>query len=75
MQKKLFFIFFLNWEKSRSPDTAKSTFQNPKISSLIGRTWKYSLGATQKIPVLNLWMNWDNLCPKFTVENKIDNLK
>ena len=31
---------------------------------------------TQKIPVLNLWMNWENSCPNLSlaVENKIGNL-
>ena len=28
-----------------------------------------------KIPMLNLWMSWENLCPNlsFTVENKMEN--
>ena len=31
---------------------------------------------TQKIPVLNLWRNWENSCPNLSlaVENKIGNL-
>ena len=58
----------MNWEKSRSP--ARATFRNPKISLLIGKT------NTQKIPIWNLWRNWENLylCLSFTVENKIGNL-
>ena len=38
IQKILIFIFFLNWEKLRSPTTA--TFKNPKISLLIGTNLK-----------------------------------
>ena len=32
---------------------------------------------TQKIPILNLWMNWENSCPNLilAVENKIGNLR
>ena len=58
----------MNWEKSRSP--ARATFRNPKISLLIGKT------NTQKIPIWNLWRNWENLYPyvSFTGENRIDNL-
>ena len=31
---------------------------------------------TQKIPVLNLWRNWENSCPNLSlaVKNKIGNL-
>ena len=36
--KTIIFIFFLNWEKLRSP--ARATFKNPKISLLIGKNVK-----------------------------------
>ena len=69
----------------RSPD--RVTFKNLKVSLWIGNNLEVSLWVrknlevksktnTQKIPVLNLWMNWEKLCPNlsFTVENKIGNL-
>ena len=68
-------IFFINLEKSRSP--ARATFKNPKISLLIGKNLEVQPKTnTQKIPIWNLWRNWENLYPylSFTAENKIDNL-
>ena len=64
----------MNW-KLTSP--ARATFKYPKISWLIGKNLELQPNInTQKIPILNLWMNWKNLCPNlsFTVENKIGNL-
>ena len=65
----------MNWEKSRSP--ARATFKNPKIFLLIGKNLEVQPKTnTQKIPIWNLWRNWENLYPylSFTVENKIGNL-
>ena len=65
----------MNWEKSRSP--ARATVKNPKISLLIGKNLEVQPKTnTQKIPILNLWRNWENLCPylSFTVDNRISNL-
>ena len=65
----------MNGEKSRSP--ARATFKNPKISLLIGKNLEVQPKTnTQKIPIWNLWRNWENLYPylSFTVENKIGNL-
>ena len=65
----------MNWKKLRSP--ARARFKNPKIPWLIGKNLEMQLNTnTQKIAILNLWMNWKNLCPNlsFTVENKIGNL-
>ena len=65
----------MNWEKSRSP--ASATFKNPKISLLIEKNLEVQPKTnTQKIPIWNLWRNWENLYPylSFTAENKIDNL-
>ena len=65
----------MNCEKLRSP--TRATFKNLKISSLIGRKLKFQHKVnTQKIRILNLWMNWGNLCPNlsFTVQNGVDNL-
>ena len=56
---------------------AKATFKNPKISLLIGKNLEVQPKTnTQKIPIWNLWRNWENLYPylRFTVENKIGNL-
>ena len=56
---------------------AKATFKNPKISLLIGKNLEVQPKTnTQKIPIWNLWRNWENLYPylSFTVENKIGNL-
>ena len=63
-------------EKSRSP--ARATFKNPtKISLLIEKNLEVQPKTnTQKIPIWNLWRNWENLYPylSLTVENKICNL-
>ena len=62
----------MNWENSRSP--ARATFENPKISLLIGKNREVQPKTNnQKIPIWNLWKKWENLCPylNFTVENKI----
>ena len=62
----------MTWEKMRSPDRA--TLKNPKIFLQIGKNLEVQPKAnTQKIPILNLWMNWEKLCPNlsFTVEKKI----
>ena len=65
----------MNREKQRSP--ARATFKNPKISLLIEKNLEVQPKTnTQKIPIWNLWRNWENLYPylSFTAENKIDNL-
>ena len=52
---------------------ARATFKNPKISLLIGKNLEVQPNTnTQKIPTLNIWMNWENLCPNlsFTAENR-----
>ena len=56
IQKSQFFIFFMNWKKLRSPPRAR--FKNPKISLLIEKKLKVQPKTnTQKIPILNPWMN------------------
>ena len=65
----------MNWEKLESP--ARATFKNPKLSLLNGKIFEVQPKTnTQKMPILNLWINWENVCPniRFTVENKISNL-
>ena len=64
----------MNW-KLTSP--ARATFKYPKMSQLIGKNLEVQPNInTQKMPILNLWMNWKNLSPNlsFTVENKIGSL-
>ena len=52
----------MNRKKLRSP--ARATFKNPKISWLTGKNLEIQPTTNiQKIPILNLWMNWKNLCP------------
>ena len=62
------------WKKLRSP--ARATLKNPKISLLIRKDQRQPKTNTQKITNLDLWINWQNVCPNlsFTVENKIGNL-
>ena len=69
-----FSYFFMNWEKLGS--SARATFKNPTTSLLIGKNWEVQPKTnTQKIPILNLWMNWENVCLNlsFTIENKTIN--
>ena len=69
--KKFNFPSFYELRKMRS--LARATFKNPKISLLIGKNLEVQPKTnTQKIPTLNLWMNWENLCSNlsFTVENR-----
>ena len=52
---------------------ARATLKNPKMSFLIGKNLQVQPKTnTQKIPTLNLWMDWESLCPNlsFTVENR-----
>ena len=52
---------------------ARAIMKNPKISLLIGKNLEVQPKTnTQKIPTLNLWMDWEKLCPNlsFTVENR-----
>ena len=52
---------------------ARATLKNSKISLLIGKNSEVQPKTnTQKIPPLNLWMDWENLCPNvsFIVENR-----
>ena len=55
-----------------------------KLFSELGKIWKCNLGFSKNsnfpslltgYQILNLWMNWEKLCPKFsfTVENKMEN--
>ena len=65
----------MNCEKLGSP--ARATFKNPRFFLSNGKIFKVQPKTnSQKIPILNLWMNWENFCPnlRFTVENKIGNL-
>ena len=69
--KSLIFHLFHALGKMRSLTGA--TFKNSKISLLIGKNLEVQPKTnTQKIPTLNLWMNWENLCSNlsFTVENR-----
>ena len=51
----------MNWEKLGS--SARATFKNLRISLLIGKNWEVQPKTnTQKIPILNLWMNLENVC-------------
>ena len=69
-------IFNLFHELGKIP--ARATFKDINFQSLyeMGKTWRYSLSPESKAPILNLQMNWGNLCPNlsFTDENKIVNL-
>ena len=69
-----FLFFFMIWKKLRSP--ARARLKNPKISLLIRKDQRQPRINTQKITILDLWINWQNVCPNlsFTVENKIGNL-
>ena len=50
-------MFFINWEKLRSP--ARAAFKKPKICLQIGKGVEVQHKAnTQKFSTLNLWMNW-----------------
>ena len=63
----------MNWKKLRCPDRA--TF--PKSLCKLGKNFQVQPKTnTQKIPILNLWVNWKKLYPNFSfaVENKISNL-
>ena len=65
----------MNWEKLRNP--VRATFKHLKISLLIGTKLKFQPRIdTQKIPILNLWMNWGNVCPNlsFPFQNGVSNL-
>ena len=65
----------MNWGRLRM--SAKTTFKNHKTTLLIGKNLEVRPKTnTQKFPILNLWMNWENVCPNlsFTVKNKISNL-
>ena len=65
----------MNWEKLGSP--ARAAFKNPKLFLSNGKIFKVQPNTnTQNIPILNLWMHWENFCPilRFTVENQIGNL-
>ena len=43
--------------------SARATLKNPTISLLTEKNWEVQpKTSTQKIPNLNLWMNWENLC-------------
>ena len=68
-QKIQFYIFFVTWEKMRSPDRA--TFKILKISL----NWE-KLGITVQDLIYNLWLDCEklHLNLSFTVENKIGNL-
>ena len=74
-QKYQFSNFLMNWGKFGS---AICAFQKSRFSSFMN--WenlvKIYIAQDQhfKIQILNLWMNWENLCPNlsFIVENKMD---
>ena len=77
LQKSKFLNSLVNWEKResatqaymRSPD--KATFKTPQLPLSNGTNLDVQPKANiQKIPILNLWMNWQNVCPNlsFTVE-------
>ena len=71
IQEIQFSIFVMNWVKLQSPE--KATFKNPKISLWIWKNLEIQPKInTQKIPILNVWMNWEKSCPNlsFTVQNK-----
>ena len=76
----LLFIFLKNWQSDYKLGplqtycvwktlraTLRATFKNAKISLWIGIIWNCSLRTTLKIPVLNLYINWENLCPNLSV--------
>ena len=73
MQPRLKFKKFNFHELGKMRSLARATFKNPKISLLIEKNLKVQPKTnSQKIPALNLWMNWENLCHNlsFTVENR-----
>ena len=58
----------MNWEKFRSP--ARAILKSSKILWEFGKNLKVRPETNvQKILILNLWMNWERLCPNlsFTV--------
>ena len=63
----------MNWGKLGSP--AGATFKIPNSLCELEKTRKYSL-TLKKVQSLNLWINWQKLCPNsgFTADNKIGNL-
>ena len=68
--------FLMNWWKF---ECAIWAIQKSKFSSLLwtGKNLKVYTAQDQhfKIQILNLWINWEKLCPNFsfTVENKMGN--
>ena len=71
-KKQQIFIFFKDWEKLRS--STRAIFKNPELSLSNKKILEVQPKSdTQKTPILNLWMNWENFCcnVSFTVENKI----
>ena len=54
-------------------------FKNPNFPSLLGAGKNLEIYTAQhqhfEIELLNLWMNWENLCPNlgFTVEKTMGN--
>ena len=59
------------------PALAKVASKNPKISLWTGKNLEVQPETnSQKLPILNLWMNWEKLCTNlsFTIENKIGTL-
>ena len=64
----------MNWEKLGSP--ARATLKNTKISLLVGKNLEVQpKDNTQKIPILNLWGNCENLCPNLSFTIVIRNGK
>ena len=57
----------MNWEKS-----GNAVWACIQKSRNLFVNWEKlgSIRSTQKIPILNLWMTWQKVCPTFAVENK-----
>ena len=76
-QKLQFSNFLVNWGKFGN--AISKLFKNPNFLSLlwIGKNFEIYTAPDQhfKTHMLNLWMNWENVCPNltFTVEKKMGN--
>ena len=76
LQKPQFSNTLVNWQNL---DVQSRLLKNPNFPSLLSIGKNLEVYTTQdqhfKIQILNLWMNWENLCRNlcFTVENNLWN--
>ena len=75
--KKSIFYLFQELGRLIGESPTRPIFKNSKLSLSNGKSLEVQpKTSTQKISNLNMWMNWENVCPNlsFTVENQIGNL-